>query len=581
MSASTTGILLSTAPSSPLNLNEIRELIGHYLSRRDHVCCIRVNRAWHASFLPFVWKDVVLRPNNAQNSTFYDTLVKYGVQHVQNIRLFHNVPYCALKFPNLQAAHLQELTSTELTTFFSNNPTVTRVTMNVMYGVDWKALATLPNVRTAEIRLYSRHEVLDENEHLWNLCTRLEVLVSPFHNMVSVPDNLQCLNLKEIQVTNGFYWTSQQVEFLRRCPNLQVLKLGTSKWTRGNNIVQAFVRLAGSGTWTELHSLQWYAHGVSDEHVADILESMPWCDEWEDGGSSFGPRSLQALERHFRTLTVLTFEDCNNVTSEMVQEIMSSCPLLKVLNANRLEARHIAQGKTWICTSLTTLRVFIDFEEITARRMRRSRKVRPPKTTIIATNTSTTSTPTPANITTTPTSVSITSTPTPANVSTTPTTATSISATTTTMTVRTSPPSTTTETRKAAKPDEVEMERLHRRVFEQLSLLSKLEILSFGRYHDLPPYLDRVHVPGMSLDLRLCSGLGILGTLTQLRILRFQCTMQRMGTEDVLWMNEHWPRLREVFGIFNRESSEVQTAVKGAFRLNVAVQVVLGQKHAP
>ncbi|KAI8354281.1 hypothetical protein B0O80DRAFT_450692 [Mortierella sp. GBAus27b] len=198
----------------------------------------------------------------------------------------------------------------------------------------------------------------------------------------------------------------------------------------------------------------------------------------------------------------------------MVQEVMSSCPLLKVFSANRLEAQHIAQGKTWVCTSLTSLHVFIDFGDITETTRRISRGI------------------TNANTTTA-----------------------------------------TAPTREAATTDEIKMESLQRRVFEQLSLLSKLETLSFGRVHKPVSHWARSHIPSQPLDLRLCSGLGMLETLKQLRTLRFRSTIQRMGTEDALWMIEHWPQLREIHGTFNCESNEVQTAVNEAFQLNKTIQV--------
>jgi hypothetical protein len=63
----------------------------------------------------------------------------------------------------------------------------------------------------------------------------------------------------------------------------------------------------------------------------------------------------------------------------------------------------------------------------------------------------------------------------------------------------------------------------------------------------------------------------MLETLTNLKVLGFLCTVQRMETEDVLWMNGHWPRLREVIGNFSRESSAMAMAVKECIRSDVEV----------
>ncbi|KAG0229923.1 hypothetical protein BGX31_006027, partial [Mortierella sp. GBA43] len=369
MSASATGSSFIPKPSNPLDVEEIRELIGHHLTLGDQVRCLRVSRAWYTSFLPFVWRDVDRNRWLGYIGNLYDTLLLSHIsRYVQSIDFHHYTDERLddLRFPILREVRFQGTIRTRMEIFFKNHPTVTRIKVFMVRGMDWKALAAMPNLKVVKISQDHPHKFQGDNEHFWTLCTRLEVLITPFLDMSYVPADLQCLHLKEIQVTNGFCWAGHQLEFLRRCPNLEVLKLVGSKWTSEyNNIIQEFTRLAGSGTWSKLHSLQWYAQGVSDEQVAGILESMPRCDEWTIQESSFGPRSFQALERHFRALTVLTFKECDNVTSEMIQEVMSLCPMLKVLNANRLEARHIAQGKTWICTSLTSLHVFIDFEDIT------------------------------------------------------------------------------------------------------------------------------------------------------------------------------------------------------------------------
>ncbi|KAI8354282.1 hypothetical protein B0O80DRAFT_498303 [Mortierella sp. GBAus27b] len=508
MSASTTGSSFIPKPTNPLDVEEIRELIGHYLTSGDQVRCLRACRAWYASLLPFVWRDVDGVHWLGQIKNLYNILLLSHIsRYVQSINTHHYTDERLdnMRFPNLREVRFQGSIRAGIARFFENHPTLTRVKISMMRDVNLKVLVGLPNLKMVEISLDRPFKSLYEDPDLQTLCTRLEVLITPFRDMPRVPDDLQCLHLKEIHVTNGFCWTEHQLEFLRWCPNLEVLKLVGSKWTSEyDNIIQEFIRLAGSGTWSKLHSLQWSARGVSDEQAAGILESMPWCDEWADRLSSFGPRSFQALGRHFRTLTILAIEECDNVTSEMIQEVMSSCPLLKVLSANRLEARHIAQGKTWICTSLTSLQVFIDFKEITV-------------------------------------------------------TTTMESECTTTTNIATEP------TLEAAMTDEVKMKSLQRRVFEQLSLLRKLEILSFGRVK---------HIPSPSLDLRVFSGLEMLETLEQLRILDFRSTIQWMGTEDAQWMNEHWPQLREIHGTFNHESRAMRMAVEEAFRVNRAIQVI-------
>lgn len=163
---------------------------------------------------PFLWEDISLCPSNTQHNTFYDALQGYGIRSVKHIYLYGrcNVRFAALRFLNLRGARLQEFTGAESTTLAYNTPTVT-LTIVMTSMVNWRVLADL---KTVGIGLYNRHKIRYEGQHLWVLYSRLEVLITPFRDMSHVPDDLQ---------RSGFYWIDHQLEFLRRCADLEVLKL--------------------------------------------------------------------------------------------------------------------------------------------------------------------------------------------------------------------------------------------------------------------------------------------------------------------------------------------------------------------
>ncbi|KAF9179813.1 hypothetical protein BGZ50_006668 [Haplosporangium sp. Z 11] len=92
-----------------------------------------------------------------------------------------------------------------------------------------------------------------------------------------------------------------------------------------------------------------------------------------------------------------------------------------------------------------------------------------------------------------------------------------------------------------APPDSAER---FRKVFERLSELTKLKKLDIsdvfcGRFW-------------RSLDLRVGKGLELLASLRDLEEIDFQGTYQAMNVQDLEWMGKHWPNLKAVNGVLNK-----------------------------
>ncbi|KAG0368712.1 hypothetical protein BGX24_002728 [Mortierella sp. AD032] len=54
------------------------------------------------------------------------------------------------------------------------------------------------------------------------------------------------------------------------------------------------------------------------------------------------------------------------------------------------------------------------------------------------------------------------------------------------------------------------------------------------------------------LELTLDSGLDILGSLTELRVIDITRMKHRLGVDEMEWMEDHWPNLRTIKGLFSR-----------------------------
>ncbi|KAF9397663.1 hypothetical protein BGX21_008625 [Mortierella sp. AD011] len=88
-----------------------------------------------------------------------------------------------------------------------------------------------------------------------------------------------------------------------------------------------------------------------------------------------------------------------------------------------------------------------------------------------------------------------------------------------------------------------------RSVLKQLARLEKLELLDIG------PDVSWGEMVQDGLDLRLASGLDILVTLKRLETIMFLRLRQQMEEQDVMWMIQAWPRLRNIHGKLHYNNS--------------------------
>jgi hypothetical protein len=95
-----------------------------------------------------------------------------------------------------------------------------------------------------------------------------------------------------------------------------------------------------------------------------------------------------------------------------------------------------------------------------------------------------------------------------------------------------------------SEPADIEDPEADMLLFEQLSRLTSLQELEMRRCAGYP--IDFTKVP--VLKLRLNSGLALLSTLTRLVVVNVTETDQEMQSEDVEWMLEHWPLLKQLRG---------------------------------
>ncbi|KAG0011809.1 hypothetical protein BGZ80_000414, partial [Entomortierella chlamydospora] len=167
------------------------------------------------------------------------------------------------------------------------------------------------------------------------------------------------------------------LRLLELCPNIKSfywrhIMTGTSFR------VDKWVKLVESGAWPRLTCLDVLGEEFKDEGLCRVIESLPLpLEKFMVRSTEFGHRSFNALmsaERHYNHIQELELAGCLDVTSCMIQQIMTKMPALENFSAYRLYVTDILGTSTtnrndtknnqeWVCTNLRALRLCIDMGE--------------------------------------------------------------------------------------------------------------------------------------------------------------------------------------------------------------------------
>jgi len=341
---------------NPLELPEIAAILADFLGRLDLVRCMRVCRVWHLSFLPLVWRNVVIsqgRPHPAmQVLGRHSQFVKELRYHVD---LWHE--YGPAHCPNalsLTVFSSRDLAPVDIELFEQ------QISHFMIHGMDhWVSLHSilqqplpLPNLSKLELDF-----AVIESDHstiFWNLCTRLDSLIIRAAAITEMPDrSLAFGRLKELTIAaNPMIMLNQQLDFITQCPNLTYLHW--KPWERiSPDVVGRFASHLAGGGMPNLRTLHSTDLVASDVHLSKIISGIRQLWDLGTPGCEPGQLSFTALRSHFSWLRKLDIKGNPNhtlsFTGPMVQEILASCPLLETLLADQIASQDILDGQPWAC----------------------------------------------------------------------------------------------------------------------------------------------------------------------------------------------------------------------------------------
>ncbi|KAI8594781.1 hypothetical protein EDD21DRAFT_392938 [Dissophora ornata] len=343
--------------------------VATYLSQDSYVACTRVCKSWNLVFEELVWCNVKLMDPSRMPPP--DALLRHRdlIKDLSfKLPKFHLAPdYFTLQYPNLRSLMVDcEYDDSCLNAMVSNHTSLICFELATFLRMAslslWKSLSGLENLSVLIIdervefgddgfgQINARLESLQlENVFLWDPDPNtLRSMIFPF--------------IRELRLRNiDKQYFDMVLDLMERCPGLEILEWGTIQLL----CLERFSRLASSRTWPRLRELTLSTLGrfhVVDMNLAVVLQMMTHIDTISIK-RGFGPLSMAALRPHFAMVRKLELSD-GRVTSEMVQEILTSCPLLEVLSAPWLRSEDFLNGRPWVCTDLRRLEVDLVLRDI-------------------------------------------------------------------------------------------------------------------------------------------------------------------------------------------------------------------------
>ncbi|KAG0375830.1 hypothetical protein BGX24_008604 [Mortierella sp. AD032] len=404
-----------------LEIPEILRRISSYLPGPDFTSCLQTCHSFHTILTPLLYNQLTLVQKEEKRPTL-EALARY-IHLVGALKFEHfmSAEYLNVGFKGLHSIHMVNMNMNNefqvgtveeimnaLLRIIRENPALRKWTLcnpwPRLSSDVWKELSSLKNNPTQgepgqQLAVRSRGcDVLDltsisvthDAKH-WFLracadARELRVLNVSFMVANGNPDNCQLfLQLDkrppqgrrvEIVEFNG-YDVINQLTFLSHLVEARHIAWTSPAagripiQTRPLPTLEDLKQFIKPTTWPKLRSLD--LTGIpgrqlvkfSDECIGHILSCLPdnQLEEFKLQGSTFGPLSAAELRRQFSCLQDLRLEPAGLLEqSELIQEVMESCPKLKVLRAGMFSVGHMRRGKPWVCHGLKELAVQIDLE---------------------------------------------------------------------------------------------------------------------------------------------------------------------------------------------------------------------------
>lgn len=369
-----------------LDIPELREQVSAHLGTKDLVTCSLVNHLWYNSFNPDIWRIVSVASTFNRNPTA-SALIK-NAQFIRELRfsgmvsIDHFSPGCTLlrlltvdgdMIANANKNNQQVLDtlvtdiSTRIAVIIERNPNLRHFQYYdqrlMPTGSIWKALTGNPVISSLQIcRSTLRPEDIPA---FWDACSKLETLhiLDCSFSSVENESNMPLVHFSKLQtvwMANVKEWAPlHQLHLIGQAPELRAWQ-----WRLAGDFFfpkDEYRALMKRKPCLHLKSLDIARDDIEDEDFAVALDNMPPAVSFVVPWTRFGSIAFKSLQyhKHCSTIKTLDLYRCCYVTSQMVQTLLSSCPLLESFAADMILGIDIVDGESWACLKLTSLSIHL------------------------------------------------------------------------------------------------------------------------------------------------------------------------------------------------------------------------------
>jgi len=407
------------APTDPLEIQEIIDLVALYVERNDLTACIRVSKSWRDTFLPHIWRivraglhqfhhgnydDNYDNYGNYGNYSFYGRYgdfgnqARYGDQGIQSH--YGNKGILGVAGPTWNAIdnhlHLiEELTLVKMDDGFNKDqyPNVRRLVIDMSISslrhsqlfmnfttkipmlVDltlrggrvpsafWIALSEHPHLEYLSLAHLKMR--IKDKPRLWSMCMKLKSLQlkAVVLKMASrPPENMVFGRLRRLMFSGTLY--PYFLDIAVQSPMLESLT-----WNAYYDWTSLERPLTATGNWPRLKKVcltGWYEDTNMDllfKRVENGIENSADVEEPYRSGLDT-PQIPKAFGSHFDALVEVDIRAAKETSRSTVPDILCFCPRLEKLWAATVSARSVAERGPWVGQQhLRELQIQFTFEE--------------------------------------------------------------------------------------------------------------------------------------------------------------------------------------------------------------------------
>ncbi|KAG0230658.1 hypothetical protein B0O80DRAFT_502084 [Mortierella sp. GBAus27b] len=335
-----------------MDLPEIRTEVARFLENPALYSAALVCKSWNASFTPFLYRAIKLPPFSKRPTT---DAVRSNADHIRSLNLSVNesvlpiLTVCAKNCNKLESICIRNSTwSMEgwfmFSTLVQRNPNIRSIDITDTYpGVPMdsiRILSSLLNLRKLWIEANGLETAC--MELLFNTVVGLEDLHLSYVDWF--PDSFDkwpCFpKLKRLDMAHIINVPAQlQLEFIRRCPELNALSWSIQRRDPHliSDICDIFKTYCPSTEELKLYT----GESLLDKEIAQIVDSCHRLTSLHISQSNIGETAFRSLTRHFPFLKELHLGQCRELTSGMIQKIMTNCSNLTLFHGTLLLAQDI------------------------------------------------------------------------------------------------------------------------------------------------------------------------------------------------------------------------------------------------